>query len=84
MATGVRNVRPKGFGGLRFFLTARTIWRRITTKIIADQIAAPVLLSNGNLVDHGPMDNDDGRHYAVWEDPFPQAELFVCACWRRS
>jgi aminopeptidase N len=32
--------------------------------------AYPVLLSNGNLVDQGRLDN--GRHYAVWEDPFPK------------
>ncbi len=41
-----------------------------TTKIIADPMTAPVLLSNGNLIDHGPT--DDGRHYTVWEDPFPK------------
>ena len=30
----------------------------------------PVLLSNGNLVEHGEM--ADGQHYAVWEDPHPK------------
>jgi aminopeptidase N len=28
----------------------------------------PVLLSNGNLLESGDLDND--RHYALWEDPF--------------
>lgn len=28
------------------------------------------LLSNGNLLDSGDLDN--GRHYAQWEDPFPK------------
>src|SRR5690606_3444938 len=30
----------------------------------------PVLLSNGNLVEQGEL--PDGRHYAVWDDPFPK------------
>ena len=36
----------------------------------ADKTLAPVLLANGNLVDHG--DVDGGLHFAVWEDPFPK------------
>jgi aminopeptidase N len=30
----------------------------------------PVLLSNGNLVGAGRLDN--GRHFAKWHDPFPK------------
>ena len=30
----------------------------------------PVLLSNGNAVEHGKLDGD--RHYAVWDDPHPK------------
>jgi hypothetical protein len=30
----------------------------------------PVLLSNGNLKSQGDMEG--GRHYALWEDPFPK------------
>jgi aminopeptidase N len=29
-----------------------------------------VLLSNGNLIDHGEL--EAGRHYALWDDPFPK------------
>ena len=36
----------------------------------ADRTAFPVLLSNGNLVAQGAL--DDGRHYAKWDDPFPK------------
>jgi len=36
--------------------------------IIADQLEYPVLLSNGNLVKSGSLDNN--RHYVTWEDPF--------------
>jgi aminopeptidase N len=32
--------------------------------------SVPVLLSNGNAVEHGKLDDD--RHYAVWDDPHPK------------
>jgi len=38
--------------------------------IRANKAAYPVLLSNGNLVEHGDLDN--GRHFARWHDPFPK------------
>ena len=36
--------------------------------IIADKTKYPVLLSNGNLVKSGELDNN--RHFVTWEDPF--------------
>jgi aminopeptidase N len=39
---------------------------RVTLR--ADRAASPVLLSNGNLLSQ--RDLPDGRHEAVWEDPF--------------
>ncbi|MCK5099356.1 MAG: aminopeptidase N, partial [Desulfobacteraceae bacterium] len=36
--------------------------------IIADKTRYPVLLSNGNLVKSGNLDNN--RHFVRWEDPF--------------
>ncbi|MCD4719371.1 MAG: aminopeptidase N [Desulfobacula sp.] len=36
--------------------------------IIADKTQYPVLLSNGNLVKSGDLDNN--RHFVRWEDPF--------------
>jgi aminopeptidase N len=41
-----------------------------TTRIEADKAAYPVLLSNGNKTDGG--DAPDGRHFAVWHDPWPK------------
>ncbi len=41
---------------------------RYTTTIVADRDRYPVLLSNGNLVDRGDL--DDGRHFSTWHDPF--------------
>jgi aminopeptidase N len=43
---------------------------RYTVLLRARQAQFPVLLSNGNLVDHGPL--PDQRHFALWEDPFPK------------
>jgi aminopeptidase N len=41
-----------------------------TTTIVADKAGYPVLLSNGNLVSSGDLEN--GRHFATWVDPFPK------------
>lgn len=60
----------EGFRRITFFPDRSDNMATYTTKIIADQIAAPVLLSNGNLIDRGLM--DDRRHFSVWEDPFPK------------
>jgi aminopeptidase N len=38
--------------------------------MIADKALYPVLLSNGDPVASG--DQDDGRHWAEWHDPFPK------------
>eukprot|EP00532_Pseudo-nitzschia_australis_P006142 CAMPEP_0168178254 /NCGR_PEP_ID=MMETSP0139_2-20121125/8993_1 /TAXON_ID=44445 /ORGANISM="Pseudo-nitzschia australis, Strain 10249 10 AB" /LENGTH=965 /DNA_ID=CAMNT_0008097567 /DNA_START=218 /DNA_END=3115 /DNA_ORIENTATION=- len=37
----------------------------------------PMLLANGNLVEEGPVDEDD-RHYAVWTDPYPKPSYLFC------
>jgi hypothetical protein len=42
-----------------------------TCGIEADAREAPVLLSNGNLVERATC-RHDGRHFAVWDDPFPK------------
>ena len=47
-----------------------------STNIIADKQKYPVLLSNGNLMDTGEL--ADGRHWALWKDPFHKpAYLFA-------
>jgi aminopeptidase N len=60
----------EGFRRITFFPDRSDNMATYRTRIIADQIAAPVLLSNGNLIDQGQI--EDGRHYTVWEDPFPK------------
>ena len=38
--------------------------------MIADKAVCPFLLSNGNRIDSGELDN--GRHWVQWQDPFPK------------
>ncbi len=47
-----------------------------TTTLVADRTACPVLLSNGDCIEAGAL--DEQRHYAVWHDPYPKpAYLFA-------
>jgi hypothetical protein len=67
---------PEGFRRITWYLDRPDILARFKVRITADPKLAPVLLSNGNLVDKGAL--GDGQHYAVWEDPFPKpAYLFA-------
>ena len=58
----------EGFRRITYFLDRPDVMATYTVTLRADKAKYPVLLSNGNLVDHGPL--DDGRHFAKWEDPF--------------
>ncbi|MFO0989047.1 MAG: aminopeptidase N [Alphaproteobacteria bacterium] len=60
----------EGFRRITYFLDRPDVMAVYRTTIRADRKAAPVLLSNGNLVEAGEMDG--GRHFAVWHDPFPK------------
>ncbi len=58
----------EGFRRITYYLDRPDVMARFTTTVIADKKQYPVLLSNGNPVEHG--DYDDGRHWVRWEDPF--------------
>lgn len=60
----------EGFRRITFFPDRPDVLSRFTTTIHADRAAYPLLLSNGNPVDSG--DEEGGRHYATWDDPFPK------------
>ena len=60
----------EGFRRITWFLDRPDVMARYRTRIVADKARCPVLLSNGNLVESG--DAPDGKHFAVWEDPFPK------------
>ncbi len=61
---------PEGFRRITYFFDRPDVMARYTTTILADKTRYPVLLSNGNPVDHG--DSTGGRHWAKWEDPHPK------------
>ena len=61
---------PQGFRKITYFLDRPDIMSRYTVKITADAKQYPVLLSNGNLKKRGRT--ADGRHWTLWEDPFPK------------
>ena len=61
---------PEGFRCISYFLDRPDNLAKFETRIEAEKETAPVLLSNGNLVDSGDLPG--GRHFAVWRDPFPK------------
>ncbi len=58
----------EGFRRITFFPDRPDVMAKFTVMLRADKARYPVLLSNGNLIEEGDL--DDGRHYALWEDPF--------------
>ncbi|MGE3144643.1 MAG: aminopeptidase N, partial [Pseudorhodoplanes sp.] len=60
----------EGFRRITYFLDRPDVMAVYTTRIEADKTEAPVLLANGNLVEAGDLPG--GRHFAVWNDPFPK------------
>jgi aminopeptidase N len=62
---------PEGFRKITFYLDRPDVMAPMTVRLAADRASYPVLLSNGNPVESGDL--ADGRHYAVWDDPFPKS-----------
>jgi aminopeptidase N len=60
----------QGFRRITYFPDRPDVMARYTVELVADRARWPVLLSNGNLVESGPL--PDGRHRARWVDPFPK------------
>ena len=58
----------EGFRRITYFPDRPDVMARFTVMLRADKDKYPVLLSNGNLIEEGDL--PDGRHYALWEDPF--------------
>ncbi|ETN99325.1 aminopeptidase N [Reticulomyxa filosa] len=58
----------QGFRKITYFIDRPDVTAKYQTTIHADETTCPVLLSNGNLIKSGKEAN--GRHFAVWKDPF--------------
>ena len=66
----------EGFRKITWYLDRPDVMSVFTTTITADKTLYPVLLSNGNNVDSGEL--EDGKHWVKWHDPFKKpAYLFA-------
>jgi aminopeptidase N len=66
----------EGFRRITYYLDRPDVLSVFTVTIEAERERYPVLLSNGNLSDTKEL--PDGRHQAIWHDPFPKpAYLFA-------
>jgi aminopeptidase N len=57
----------EGFRRITYFLDRPDVMASYTVTLRAEKAQYPVLLSNGNLVEQGTL--EDGRHFAKWVDP---------------
>jgi aminopeptidase N len=58
----------QGFRKITYFLDRPDVMSLFSTTVVADKAQYPVLLSNGNPVGMGELDN--GQHWVRWEDPY--------------
>jgi aminopeptidase N len=59
----------EGFRRITYYLDRPDVLAKFTTLVIADEMY-PYLLSNGNRIDAGQLEN--GRHWVKWQDPHPK------------
>ena len=60
----------EGFRRMTYYPDRPDVLSVFTVQIRADKKSYPYLLANGNCTEQGDLDN--GKHFAVWEDPFPK------------
>ncbi|GHF93037.1 aminopeptidase N [Thalassotalea marina] len=60
----------EGFRRITYYLDRPDVMATFTTKVIADKSQYPFLLSNGNKIDSGDL--EQGKHFVTWHDPFPK------------
>ncbi len=60
----------EGFRRITWYPDRPDVMAPFRVRIEADRAQYPVLLSNGNPIEQGEL--AEGRHYAVWDDPFPK------------
>ena len=78
----------EGFRRITFHPDRPDLLSRFRVRLEADRLSCPVLLSNGNCLETGAIaeqgessgsgessdfaEGSGGRHYAIWDDPFPK------------
>jgi aminopeptidase N len=55
------------FRKITYYFDRPDVLTTFEVKIIADEKRYPVLLSNGNLIEEGKLENN--KHFAIWHDP---------------
>ena len=60
----------EGFRRITYMYDRPDVMAKYTVNIVADKTKYPVLLSNGNLINSGDL--EDNKHFATWEDPHPK------------
>ncbi len=60
----------EGFRKITYFPDRPDVLTKFTTRIEADKTKYPQMLSNGNFVESGKLNNN--RHYVLWHDPYPK------------
>ena len=60
----------EGFRKITYYPDRPDVLSVFDVTIAADSVEYPVLLSNGNLIEHRQL--DDGRHQVHWHDPHPK------------
>ncbi|QLB20467.1 aminopeptidase N [Vespertiliibacter pulmonis] len=60
----------EGFRQITYMLDRPDVLAKYRTKLTACKSKYPYLLSNGNRIAQGEL--EDGRHWVEWQDPFPK------------
>jgi aminopeptidase N len=61
-----------GFRRITYHLDRPDVLTKYKVRLEADKATFPLLLSNGNQLESGDVAGSPGRHFSLWEDPFPK------------
>lgn len=73
----VTQCESQGFRRITPFLDRPDVMAKYEVRITADPAHCPVLMANGNKTAEGQIANS-GRHYAIYEDPWPKPSYLFC------
>ena len=68
----------EGFRRITYWPDRPDVMSRFSVRLEADKAAFPILLSNGEPGEAGEL--DDGRHFAIWDDPHPKPSYLFALC----
>jgi aminopeptidase N len=72
----VTQCESEGFRRITPFLDRPDVMAKYTVRVEADKTKVPVLMANGNTIQSGQADN--GRHFAIFEDPWAKPSYLFC------